>query len=62
MAPEVIKQTGHSFPADVWCVGCVLTLSLTLTLTLSLTLPLTLPLTPNQVGGLRARRDAHRQA
>ena len=29
MAPEVIKQTGHSFPADVWSVGCVLVEMLT---------------------------------
>ena len=29
MAPEVIKQTGHSFPADVWSVACVLVEMLT---------------------------------
>ena len=29
MAPEVIKQTGHSLPADVWSVGCVLVEMLT---------------------------------
>ena len=23
MAPEIAKRTGHSYPADVWSVGCV---------------------------------------
>lgn len=23
MAPELVNRNGHSFPADVWSIGCV---------------------------------------
>jgi len=29
MAPEVVKQTGHSSKADIWSVGCLVVEMLT---------------------------------